>query len=318
MNAKICVLGSYVCQMSVVLPHVPKPGETIVASQFDMGQGGKGNNVAISCRRLGADVVLIERVGKDTFGNMAFDIYQQEKIDTTYVYATDGVPSGIGLVYIQTNGENTAAYFPGANQCLSAEDVYRAEETIRQANILYIQLEIPDEPILAALELAEKYGLRTVLNPAPARDMPANLLKRIDVLTPNQVEAFDLIGEEYQENLTMQDIESIGRKLIELGPREVFITLGSKGAFYINDTDQTIFHPCLPVDVVDTVGAGDAFNAALCASIANQLSTEESLFRACVNGALTTTKIGVINALPSYLEVNEYIETYRNTSKDMQ
>lgn len=302
-------MGSYVCQMSVVLPHVPVLGETIVAQQFDMGQGGKGNNVAVAIRRLGIEVVLIEKIGHDIFGDMALESYDREGIDSRYVKRTDQCSSGIGLVYIQPSGENTAAYFPGANKYLSAQDVNDAAKEIQDSNILYLQLEIPDEPIMAAVELVEKPGLKVILNPAPAREIPHGLLEEVDVLTPNQVEAFGLISEDYKEDLQLDDIEELGKKLLNLGPSEVFLTLGSNGAFYINNYGQSIYQPSLQVEVVDTVGAGDAFNAALCVALSENLAPKEALFRACVSGALTTTKIGVINALPTADEVEAYIKS---------
>ena len=310
MTSKICVLGSYVCQMSVVLPHIPLPGETIVAQQFDMGQGGKGNNVAVAIRRLGVDVVLVEKIGKDIFGDMALESYIREGINISHIKRTDQSSSGIGLVYIHPSGENTAAYFPGANEYLSEQDIENAKDDLQSADMLYLQLEIPDAPILAAVATAKRAGLKIVLNPAPAREIPEGLLEQVDVLTPNQVEAFALISEEYQEDLTFSKIETVGQKLLELGPSEIFLTLGNSGALYINKQGQSFYQPCLPVDVVDTVGAGDAFNAALCVALVEKLPPREALFRASVNGALTTTKLGVIDALPTIAEVDAYIKSH--------
>ncbi|MFN2280417.1 MAG: ribokinase [Anaerolineales bacterium] len=313
MTGKICVLGSYVCQMSAILPHVPVLGETIVAREFDMGQGGKGHNVAVAIRRLGSEVVLIEKIGQDIFGKMALESYQEEGIDARHVSATDQVSSGIGLVYIQLTGENTAAYYPGANNYLSGDDIESAREALSSSDILYLQLEIPDEPILTAVSLAKAVDLKIILNPAPAREIPPGLLADVHVLTPNQVEAFALIGEPYQEDLSLDEIKDLGKKLIDLGPDQVYLTLGSQGALFVDRAGQSHYQPQLPVSVVDTVGAGDAFNGALCVSLASGLSPEESLFRACVNGALTTTKIGVINALPTAAMVEAYIQNYQES-----
>lgn len=311
MTGKICVLGSYVCQMSAILPHVPMLGETIVANEFDMGQGGKGHNVGVAIHRLGTEIVLVEKIGEDVFGKMALESYQEEGIDSRHVTATDQASSGIGLVYIQPTGENTAAYYPGANNYLSGKDIESAREDLEASGILYLQLEIPDEPILKAVEIAKSANLKIVLNPAPARVIPPGLIADVDVLTPNQVEAFSLIGEPYQEHLSIGEIESLGLKLLELGPSQIYLTLGSRGAFFIDRAGQAHYQPRLPVEVVDTVGAGDAFNGALCVALANNLPPKEALFRACVNGALTTTKIGVINALPTISEVEAYIKEYK-------
>lgn len=310
MTSKICVLGSYVCQMSVILPHVPVPGETIIAREFDMGQGGKGHNVAVAIKRLGTEVVLIEKIGQDVFGEMALESYRQEGISTKHITRTDLSSSGIGLVYIQPSGENTAAYYAGANNHLSSEDIENAREDILTSGSLYLQLEIPDDPIKTAVSIAAETRKKIILNPAPARPIPKGLLEKVDVLTPNQVEAFALTGEAFQEHLAIDEIKSLGRKLLELGPSEIYISLGSSGALYVNDRGESHYQPRLPVEVVDTVGAGDAFNAALCVALARELLPEEALFRACVNGALTTTKIGVINALPTAMEVEKYITGY--------
>ncbi len=311
MKPKICVIGSYVCQMSACLPRQPFPGETIVASEFDMGPGGKGNNVAIAASRLGAEVVLIERIGDDMFGEMALDIYKKENIDTNHVRKTQDEHSGTGLVYIQPDGENTAAYFPGANERLTAEDVYDARERIKGAAIMYIQLEVPDDPILAAIDIAREFGMKVVLNPAPARKMSPKIMDGVDVLTPNQVEAIALTMKTFNGNLSQEEIQDIGRALLSMGPSEVFITLGSEGAYFIDCAGNTMFQPNIKVDVVDTVGAGDSFNAALCVALANGLEKEEVLLRACINGALATTKLGVVDALPSIKDVETLFESQR-------
>ena len=306
--AKICVLGSYVCQMSSYLPHVPKPGETIVANKFDMGPGGKGNNVAIAINRLGGKSILIERLGEDIFGDMVLDVYKKENIDTTYVKKTKGVQSGIGLVYVQPNGENTAAYFAGANEKLCSEDIIDAESAIKDSSILYIQLEIPDDPILAAIDLSKKHGVKVVLNPAPARKIPTRVFKDVDIITPNLIEAMEITSTEYKENLTNVEIEAIGKKLLSLGPKEVFITLGEMGAFYINQFGVKIFQKAIEVKSIDTVGAGDSFNAALCIAIAEGFDVNKVLLKACISGALTTTKIGVIDALSTKEDIEIFLK----------
>jgi len=309
MGRMICVLGSYVCQMSACLPHVPKPGETIVSSKFDMGPGGKGNNVAIGIKRLGGDVLLIEKLGDDIFGDIALKAYQKEKIDTSYVKKIKEVQSGIGLVYIQPSGENTAAYFAGANETLTREDISKACRKINKAAILYIQLEIPDEPIIAAIDCARKNHTKVILNPAPARKISAEVLRNVDVLTPNQVEAMQLASMDFKENLDNNEVIELGKRLLSLGPSEVYITLGSLGAFYINQENDQIFQKAIRVNAIDTVGAGDSFNAALCVALAENRPVREALLRACINGALTTTKLGVINALPGKNEVEDFIKT---------
>jgi ribokinase len=308
MSSIITVLGSYVCQMSAYLPYVPKPGETIIAKQFDMGPGGKGNNVAIGISRLGGEVLLVERVGDDIFGDLVFDTYQKENIDFSCVIRDKLVQSGIGLVYIQPSGENTAAYYAGANERLTEEDIYAVEDQIAKSSILYIQLEIPDAPILAAIDIAHKNNIKVVLNPAPAREVPKDIFSRVDIITPNQVEAMHFAGLPFREELTEEDIKLIGKKLISLGPSEVYLTLGKKGAHYFNRDEEVLFQKGINVNAIDTVGAGDAFNAALCFGYAKGLPTKEILQLASIVGGLTTTKKGVIDALPYMIDIDVYLK----------
>jgi len=303
MTSKVCVLGSYVCQMSVYLPYLPKPGETITAQNFDMGPGGKGNNVAIGIKRLGGDVLLIECLGNDLFAEIALSTYQKENINTAFVKKKEQIQSGVGLVYVQPNGENTAAYFPGANNCLSVDDILSARDSFPDVGILYVQLEIPDETIKTAICLAKELNIMVIMNPAPARKIPREILASVDILTPNQVEAMELTGTEFKEELKFDEIEIIGKKLLDLGPKEVYMTLGGKGAYYINKSGESLYQEPYKVNVIDTVGAGDAFNAALCIAKLNNKTINETLFFACLTGALTTTKFGVVNAIPTVDEV---------------
>ena len=308
MDTIITVLGSYVCQMSAYLPYVPKPGETIVAKKFDMGPGGKGSNVAIAISRLGGEVLLVERIGDDIFGDLVLDTYQKENIDISCITKDKTTQSGIGLVYVQPTGENTAAYYAGANECLTAENIYSAEKQIARSSLIYIQLEIPDEPIIAAIDLANKYDIKVILNPAPAREIPDDIIKNVDIITPNQVEAMHYAAIDFREEITEDDIKIIGEKLISLGPSEVYLTFGKNGAYYFNKNGDVLFQKAILVDVVDSVGAGDAFNAALCMGYAKKLPIEEILLLASICGGLTTTKAGVIDALPYMKDVNKYFK----------
>lgn len=308
MNSKITVLGSYVCQMSAYLPYQPKPGETIIAKGFDMGPGGKGNNVAIGIRRLGGEVLLIEKIGDDIFGDLALKTYQKENIDNSYITKDTTTQSGIGLVYVQLSGQNTAAYFAGANERLTTEDIYDAEEAIANSSVVYIQLEISDEPIFAAIDIAKKNNIKVILNPAPAKELPEKILKNVDVFTPNQIEAMYFAGIDFKENLGKDKIIDIGKKLLSLGPSEIFITLGEDGACYFNQHGKVLFVNAIKVNAIDTVGAGDAFNAALCLGYARGMPIEEILQMATLCGGLTTTKSGVIEALPYMSDIEELIK----------
>lgn len=307
MAVYISVIGSFVVRMSAYLPRKPYPGETIVANLFNMGPGGKGNNVAIAAKRLGAEITLIERVGNDLFADIAFDLYKKEKLNTRYIYKTDSEQTGVGLVYVQSNGENTAAFYKGANALLSPEDIIRARQDLIKSKILMVQLEVPDESVYTAIKLAKDNGLTIILDPAPARKLSDKILKNVDFLTPNIVEAFTLLDKPVPTDFTIEDIKKIANQLLAKGPKTIIITMGSKGALMIKLGGECIFQPSFPVKTIETVGAGDSFNAALGVSIAKGLTSKEALYHACINGALTTTKIGV-DAFPTKKEVECFIK----------
>ena len=310
MSVSITVLGSFVTQMSVYLDRQPLLGETIVANDFDMGPGGKGNNAAIAIKRLETEVVLIEKLGNDVFSDMAYNIYEQENIKTKYIYQTDDVKTGVGLVYIQPDGENTAAFFKGANEYLSAEDVMKAKKDLLTSNLLLTNLEVPEKAIESAVELAHKNDITIVLNPAPARNISDNIMEKVDVFTPNVIEAAFYADEDLQEDISVNRAEYLAKKIQSKGPNNVIITLGKKGALMVNN-DNILYQEGFQVNNIDTVGAGDSFNGALCVCIAQGCTWKESLKRACINGALTTTKNGVIGALPFVKDVNNFIKQYK-------
>jgi ribokinase len=309
MKPLIAVIGSFVIGASVRLPRMPYPGESIVSDLFDLGPGGKGSNAAIAAKRLGAEVVIVERVGDDHFADLAFALYKKEGIDASYIFKTKGEQTGVGLVYLQKDGENTIGLFKGANELLSPEDIYKAKKAIIQAKVMLLQLEVRDDTILASVKLAKENGLTVILNPAPARSLSDEVLAHVDILTPNAGEAFRILGREISETINnTEELESVARELLERGPQAVIITMGSKGALLVEKGKECIFEESIKVDAIDTVGAGDSFNGGLAVAIAEGCSLREALYRANVNGGLTTRKIGVIDALPTKEEVLDFIK----------
>jgi ribokinase len=305
----IAVIGSFVVGMSVRLPRMPYPGESLVSDIFDFGPGGKGNNAAIAAKRLGANVVLVERVGDDLFSDLAFTLYQKEEIDPSYVFQSPGQQTGVGLVYLQKDGENTIGLFKGANELLSPHDIQQARADILKSKVLLTQLEVPDAAILEGVKLAKENGLTVILNPAPARPVTQEILSNVEILTPNAGEAFLLLDKEIPADVNnIEDLKNIAEELIQKGPKVVIITMGSKGALLVEKGKEPFFQPSVNVDAVDTVGAGDSFNGALAVALAEGKDIKKALYRAAINGALTTTKIGVIDALPTKLEVQSFLE----------
>ena len=303
-HSDIISVGSFVVGLTVRLPRMPHPGESLVADLFDMGPGGKGTNLSVAAARQGAKVSMIVRVGNDQFAQLAFDLYEQENIYSSHVLQTEYEPTAVGLVYLQESGENTIGFYRGANWLLSSQDVLNAEEEFKNARVLATQFEIPDETILQALELARKHNLITLLNPAPARDVPKEILN-VDVLTPNEGEAKALLGLAHDEAVTA---ETLLKELLELGSKTVVITLGNKGCIYASRGEAPKRVKAYEVDVLDTVGAGDAFNGALAAGLAEGSSLEEAIKRANATAALSTAKIGSIEGLPTKKEVLKLLQ----------
>lgn len=295
----VSVIGSFVVGISVRLPRMPYPGETLSSDLLDLGPGGKGSNVAVAARRLGADVVLVERVGDDLFAQFAYDLYRTEGIDVQHVFRTTGEQTGVGLVYLQPDGENTIGLFKGANQKLTAADVYKAEAALARSQVLTVQLEVEDETVLAGLTIARRRKLTSILNPAPARSISSEILELVDILTPNVGEACLLLGEPIRTDPSVDEVATLAKRLVAQGPKQAIITMGSKGAVLVSRERDTVHMQAMPVVPVDTVGAGDSFNAGLAVALAEGVSLELAMRRAAVSGALTTTRVGVIAALPT-------------------
>jgi len=300
----IITVGSFVVGLTVRLPRMPHAGESLVADLFDMGPGGKGTNLAVTAARQGAKLSMIVRVGEDQFADMAFELYKKEGISTEYVLRTRGEPTAVGLVYLQHSGENTIGFYRGANWLLSPTDIINAKHLFEKSKLLATQFEVPDETLLQALRLAKEHNLMTLLNPAPARLVSKELLQ-VDYLTPNEGEAKLLLGLEPD---AASEPEELLKALLKLGPKTVIITLGDKGCIYASQGEPAKRMAAHKVKVIDTVGAGDAFNGGLAAALAKGSSLEAALRQAMITAALSVTKLGSIEGLPSQREVEEYAQ----------
>ncbi len=307
---KIFVVGSFVTGVTVVLPRQPMPGETLVGAHFDLGIGGKGNNQAMAANNLGAETNVIMKIGDDEFGKMLLREYNERNISTKNIIIEKGAQSGIGLVYLQEDGENTIGLFKGANELLSEEDVLNVERDIADSDILMLQLEVPDKAIIAATKIAKKNGVKVLLNPSPVRELAPELINKIDILVLNLGEAGMILNETISSNFEISDIEILAKKLYMLGPKVIVITLGSMGAF-LYTVEKSIFQKSFKINAVDTVGSGDSFTGALAVALAEEKSYEEALLLASANGAYTATKYGVGNALPTKEEIKEFISSHK-------
>ena len=288
-KAKVVVIGSSNTDMTIKGDRLPKPGETVLGGEFRMGPGGKGANQAVAAQRLGADVSFICKVGRDIFGDNAISGYQKEGIDCSRILRSDKA-SGTALILVDGNAENCIAVAPGANADLTPEDVDSVADVIRSADYLILQLEIPVESVLRAAKIAHEAGVYVILNPAPACHLPEELFGYISLITPNQTESAPLSGVE-------DNLDAAVERLMQLGVKDVVVTLGSKGSLVISEGAKTLV-PSLKVKAVDTTAAGDTFCGALCVALSEGCSLVDAAGFATKASALTVQKMGAQDSIP--------------------
>jgi len=299
---KIVVLGSFVTDLAGRAGALPLPGETIMGSSFKMGPGGKGSNQAVAAHRMGADITLITKVGNDVFGKAAISFYQSEGMDTEYVLVDKKYETGAALILVDDNtAQNAILVVSGACAKFTKEDLAHCAPLLKTAGVLLLQHEINFDIQYAAIDIARASGSLVVLNPAPAMDIPEEILKKIDVITPNETEAKGLTGVTIE---TCEDAARAARVLIERGIGKVVITMGALGA-YATDGDREEHLPCLPVEAIDTTGAGDAFNGAFATALAEDKDVFTAQRYGNAAGALSVTKPGTAPAMPTRAEVEQ-------------
>jgi ribokinase len=302
MKPNILVIGSSNTDMVAKAARLPAPGETVLGGAFMMAPGGKGANQAVAAARLGADVAFIAKVGNDIFGKQAVDLFRQEGIDTGHM-ATDPVnPSGIALITVDANGENCIVVAPGANASLVPGDLHNAEERIKNASWILMQLEIPLETVEFVAGLAAVHHIPVILNPAPARALPDELLREIFILTPNQKEAEMLTGIPI---LDRSGAEAAAKALAGKGVKIVIITMGKAGALLL-DNKRFEWVPAPEVTAVDSTAAGDVFCGALTVALSEGNSIKEAVVFACAAAALSVTRMGAQTSAPIRSEVDKF------------
>ncbi len=302
MPPRIVVVGSSNTDLVVRAPALPGPGETVLGSAFLVAPGGKGANQAVAAARLGARVTLVARVGADEFGDRALAGLGREGIDTTFVARDAEAASGVALIVVSESGENAIAVAPGANMRLTAADVDRAAPAIREADMLLLQLETPLPTVRHAATLAMKAGVPVILNPAPAASLAGELLSRVSVLTPNELEAAALTG---ASSSGVDAARQAALRLHASGVANVVITLGREGALMEGEAGSGQVPGCA-VTAVDTTAAGDAFNGALAVAMAEGASLGRAVRFANRAAALSTTEPGAQPSLPTREAVESF------------
>lgn len=293
---KIVIIGSSNTDMVIQSDHLPEPGETIIGRDFFMNRGGKGANQAVAVARMGGDAYFICKVGNDTFGKDALKLLQKEGIDVSYSSVCSDKPSGVALINIDKEGENTIAVAPGANSTLSVDDIQHAEPVIQSASIVLMQLESPIETLIYAAKVAKHYGVQVVLNPAPApkEGLPKELLENVDILIPNATEAKIISGIEIKEKASAKQAIS---NIMAKGVKAVVVTIGAHGAL-LYENGELINIPAFHVHPVDTTAAGDTFCGALCVALSNHYSLKEAVGFANKASSISVTRKGAQTSIP--------------------
>ena len=304
---RILVIGSFVMDLVVRTPRLPKEGETVVGTEFGRAPGGKGANQAVAAARLGAKVTMVGRVGNDLFGKDQLESLSASGVDTRYVVMDDEAPTGVGSITLDSSGNNRIIVVPGANMRVTPADIERARPAMEEADIVVLQLEIPDEANMRALELARELGKPVILNPAPAHALDDVVLQNVTVFTPNETETEILTGIPAS---TPEQAEKAALSLRARGVKTVVITLGGKGSLLVRD-GETRLVPAWPVNVVDTTAAGDAFNGALAVALARGDSWSDALMFANAVGALAVSKFGAQPSMPTKAEVEAFLAERR-------
>lgn len=299
----IVVVGSLNMDLVVQVPTIPAPGETVLGDNFATIPGGKGANQAVAAARLGAQVSLIGRVGNDAFGEQLLANAQREGIDVTHVGRDETAASGVAMISVDANGQNSIAVASGANYKLTAGHVRTAWAALSQVDLLVMPLETPLETIETAVSLANQSGTQVILNPAPAQHLPSRILAGVDVLVPNEPETSQLTGMPIN---TKEETQLAARQLLKLGVSSVALTLGSRGALVLaGATGQFSEVAAYPVTAVDTTAAGDAFVAGLAVGLGEGKPLVEAAQFANAVGALAVTKQGAQPGMPTREEVNQ-------------
>jgi ribokinase len=306
MKNRVVVVGSYNTDLTIKTKRSPRPGETVLGGSFFQGGGGKGANQAVACARAGARVSFLARVGNDALGEGAVKRLKEEGIATHCIVRDEQCPTGVAFILVEEQGENSIVVASGANARLSPADIERAKEEIASAGVILLQLECPLETVHHAIHLAHQSGTLVILNPAPAEQLTGLSFCEVDILTPNRVEAEMLAGAKISDDASLV---VVAQKILDLGTRNVLITLGSRGVFAASRDAMNLL-PALEVQAIDSTGAGDILNGSLAAFLAEGKSIHESVRMAMAAASISVTRMGAQSSAPLRTEIDHLISSW--------
>ncbi|GIK39676.1 MAG: ribokinase [Chloroflexota bacterium] len=305
----VVVFGSINMDLVVRTPRLPAPAETITGHEFFTAPGGKGANQAVAAARLGVPTQMVGRVGGDAFGQELRQNLLSAGADVSAVFIDPVVSSGVAVIAVDDNAQNNIIIVPGANGRVGQDDLDRLESSLAGAKVLLLQLEVPLEAVVAAARLAHERGLTIVLDPAPAQELPAELYTLVDIITPNEVEAGQLVGVSIKNP---NDAAGAARMLLSLGVKTVMVKMGALGVLYAQAESEPILAPAFEVQAVDTVAAGDAFNGGLAAALVEGKALPEAVRWGAAAGALSATKMGAQPSMPTRAEFDAFLTAQTN------
>ncbi|MBN1300167.1 MAG: ribokinase [Melioribacteraceae bacterium] len=308
----VLVVGSANMDLVVQTDRFPKPGETVFGNNFEMFPGGKGANQAVGCAKLGIRTYFIGKTGNDEFGARVIRSMMDSGVNTSLIKHSDNNTTGTALITVDGKGENEIIVISGTNMLLNSKDVEENSKTFEKVSVVLSQLEVPLESVLKAAELAARNNIPFILNPAPGKQLPDNLLKLTSILTPNETELEIISGRKVSD---LNSIESAAKLLLEKGVKNVIVTIGAKGSLLISNNSTKLYEP-FETEAVDTTAAGDSFSSALAFSVAEGYELDKAIEFANCSASIAVTRMGAQTSMPKYEEVISKLSQYKSIPED--
>lgn len=305
--SKVAVFGSFVVDLMARSPHLPIAGETVKGSMFKMGAGGKGFNQCVAAHKAGADVVMITKLGKDSFADIALDTMKELGMPKEHIFFSDDVETGIALILVDENtSQNEIIIVPGACNTITEEETASVEKVIKESEYVLLQLEVNQDANEMIVEMASKYGCKVIFNSAPYVPFTDEFLSKIHMVTPNEVEAEEITGIHVD---SLESAKEAAKYFRKKGVEEVIITLGSRGVFVSSGGREEMI-PSFKVDAVDTTGAGDAFNGGLLAALSKGKDIWEAARFASALAAISVQRMGTTPSMPILEEIELFLKEH--------